>query len=207
MLSDVELKAIWDAAERPPHIAVRLLILWGTRNTETASLRREWLLDEVMTIPGSHTKNKRPHAIPVRPLAQSVLDSLPNRGPHYFPSRWEAKDHLDAGSWGKIKREIQAASGTKDWQLRDIRRTFRSNMARLKVPREVAEVLINHAPPVLDEIYDRYDRLEEKRDALERYEQYLQLLLKSDSLAPPWATRYPRTIVSRSGGRSIRAAG
>ena len=52
-------------------------------------------------------------------------------------------------------------------------------MARLKVPRDLCEVLINHAPPVLDEIYDRYDRLEEKREALQHYEQFLEGLLKS----------------------------
>jgi hypothetical protein len=50
-------------------------------------------------------------------------------------------------------------------------------MARLKVPRDLCEVLINHAPPVLDEIYDRYDRLEEKSEALEKYEKFLQALL------------------------------
>jgi hypothetical protein len=52
-------------------------------------------------------------------------------------------------------------------------------MARLRVPRDVCEALINHAPPVLDEIYDRYDRLEEKRDALRRYEHFMVWLLAS----------------------------
>lgn len=74
---------------------------------------------------------------------------------------------------------MQEETGTSDWNLRDIRRTFRSNMARLKVPREVCEVLINHAPPVLDEIYDRYDRLEEKRDALAKHEAFLIQLTRS----------------------------
>ena len=85
---------------------------------------------------------------------------------------------MSKGAWSKIKREIQAASGTADWQLRDLRRTFRSTMARLRVPRDLCEVLINHAPPVLDEIYDRYDRIEEKREALERYETWLRKLIE-----------------------------
>lgn len=50
-------------------------------------------------------------------------------------------------------------------------------MARLKVSRDVSEVLINHAPPVLDDIYDRYDRLDEKREALAKYETALIWLL------------------------------
>jgi hypothetical protein len=42
---------------------------------------------------------------------------------------------------------------------------------------EVFNALINHAPPVLDEIYDRYDRLEEKSDALAKYEAFMVRLL------------------------------
>ncbi|MDB5710209.1 MAG: hypothetical protein JWL96_2279 [Sphingomonas bacterium] len=65
--------------------------------------------------------------------------------------------------WDTIKER----SGTSGWTLHDLRRTFRSNMTRLRVSRDTCEVLINHAPKVLDEIYDRYDRLDEKREALE----------------------------------------
>lgn len=175
ILTDDELRAVWLAAERPPHRALRLLILWGTRNTETASTERTWVVDEVLTIPGTHTKNKRDHAIPILPLARETLDGFPP-GKHFVLSRW-GDSHLSEGGWAMIKRDIQTATGTSNWQLRDIRRTFRSTMARLKVPRELCEVLINHAPPVLDEIYDRYDRLSEKREALERYETWIQSLL------------------------------
>ncbi|MBL6938323.1 MAG: site-specific integrase [Alphaproteobacteria bacterium] len=178
ILSDAELEAVWLAAGGSTNAIVRLLILWGTRNTETASIRREWLVDGVLTIPGSHTKNGRDHSIPVMPMAKQILDATPH-GKHYFLSRW-GESHLSSGAWSKIRRQIQKDSKTSEWQLRDLRRTFRSNMARLKVPREVCEVLINHAPPVLDEIYDRYDRLDEKREALARYESFLARLLQPE---------------------------
>jgi len=106
-----------------------------------------------------------------------VLDARPQAGSYYFQGRYTNEANLTAGALNRMKREIQEETGTKDWQIRDIRRTFRSNMARLKVPREVCEVLINHAPPVLDEIYDRYDRVEEKREALEKYEAFIAGLL------------------------------
>lgn len=176
ILSDDELRAVWQVTEQPPHRVVRLLILWGTRNTETASIARSWRQDGVLTIPSTHTKNRRDHSIPILPLADETLEGLGTEGRHYVLSRW-GESHMSSGAWSKIRREIQAASGTSGWQLRDIRRTFRSNMARLRVPREVCEVLINHAPPVLDEIYDRYDRLDEKREALSQYEVWLQGLL------------------------------
>jgi hypothetical protein len=113
-------------------------------------------------------------------LASTILNERPDAGDHYFPGRYSNETHLTAGALNRMKREVQEDSGTSGWQLRDIRRTFRSNMARLKVPREVCEVLINHAPPVLDEIYDRYDRLDEKREALAKYEAFLLALLSRD---------------------------
>jgi len=174
-LLDKELRAIWNACSGPGAM-VKLLILWGTRNSETAAIRRDWIVDNVLTIPGTHTKNKRAHAIPILPLAKAILDEQLERGPYFFPGRWNDDTHFNSGSWGKLKADIVTASGVTNWQLRDIRRTFRSTLPRLKVTRDVAEVLLNHAPAVLDEIYDRYDRLEEKRAALQKYEAHLQAL-------------------------------
>ena len=54
-------------------------------------------------------------------------------------------------------------------------------MAKLRVPREIAEVLLNHVTGAnkndLDEIYDRYDYLDEKQEALARWENRLTILL------------------------------
>lgn len=169
ILTDEELYRIWYCS--PP--IFRLMILWGTRNTETCVLEREWIVDGVLTIPGKHTKNGRDHAIPICPLAEHIIAGPSNQ--YVFPGRWEG--HLTHHALPKLKNEVMAASGTKDWQLRDIRRTFRSLAARVGVPREIAEVLINHAPPVLDEIYDRYDRIREKREALLKIEAALVWLL------------------------------
>jgi intergrase/recombinase len=176
ILTDDELKCIWEASGTDSRSVFRLLILWGTRNSETAQIAKNWLVRDVLTIPGSHTKNSRDHSIPILPIARSVLDSRPP-GAFFFPGRYGDYRSINPMSLNRMRAEIQAESGTADWQARDIRRTFRSNMARLKVPREVCEVLINHAPPVLDEIYDRYDRLEEKREALAKYEAFMLALL------------------------------
>lgn len=176
ILSDDELVAVWSACQEPRHAILRVMMLWGTRNTETRVLERVWRLGGVLTIPGEHTKNGRDHAIPVCPLAEHVLTGSQGSNEYYFAGRW-GHGHLSARGLAKIAEEVKEASGTSGWQIRDLRRTFRSNMARFKVPRDVCEVLINHAPPVLDEIYDRYDRIEEKRAALAKYEAALLWLL------------------------------
>jgi integrase len=175
-LSDDELKAIWQVCTSPFGDLIKLLILWGTRKGETGAIRRDWIENGVLTIPHTHTKNKRPHAIPLLPLARSILDVQKNNSPYFFPARWDNATHFHEGSWGKPKKALEKASGVTGWQIRDIRRTFRSNMPRLGVDRATAEILLNHAPSVLDEIYDRYERLDEKRNALNLWENHIQSL-------------------------------
>ena len=92
-------------------------------------------------VPGAHTKNGRDHGIPLAPLAASILNARPFTGPHYFPGRRSIEQPLEAGSLNRMRTEVQEETGTTDWTLRDIRRTFRSNMARLKVPRDVCAVV------------------------------------------------------------------
>lgn len=181
-LSDSELLKIWNACEVLETFGtmIRLMILWGTRNGETGRLQRPWLQDSVMVIPGEFTKNSRDHAVPVLPMAKALLDDLPLAGKYYFPGK-KPDTHFNDGSWGKLKTELDELSGVSGWDVRDIRRTFRSNMAKLKVPRHIGELLINHATGVrneLDEIYDRYDYLDEKREALLKYESYLTTQLR-----------------------------
>jgi integrase len=180
ILTDDELKRVWRACDQITFGAiVRLLILWGTRNGETARMERSWLTDNVVVLPGRITKNKRDHAIPVLPMAHEILGTVPFRGRYYFPGK-KPDSHLNDGSWGKFKYELDEASGVHDWDYRDLRRTFRSNLARFKVPRHIAEVLINHvtgSKNELDEIYDRYDYIDEKREALAKIEAHLKGLL------------------------------
>jgi hypothetical protein len=181
VLTDAELVKIWRACEGQFGSMVRLLILWGTRNGETGRLQRSWSEDGVLTIPGQFTKNGRAHAIPLLPMARAILAEQPRCGSYFFPGRLLAETHFNDGSWGKFKQQLEKRSGVRNWQLRDLRRTFRSNMAKLRVPREIAELLLNHVTGAnkndLDEIYDRYDYLDEKREALKKWENRLSALL------------------------------
>jgi integrase len=180
ILTDAELRKVWHACEGYFGDMIRLLILWGTRNGEIGRLQPEWYTDKVMTIPGTHTKNGRAHAIPVLPMARSILDRRKTNGVYYFTGRTH-DSHFNDGSWGKLKKELDKRSGVTGWQCRDLRRTFRSTLARLGVSRELAEIMLNHVTGAgkndLDEIYDRYDRLREKRAALQKLETHLKKIL------------------------------
>jgi hypothetical protein len=75
ILSDDEVVKVWRVAPPP----VQLLYLWGTRRGETSQLSHNWIGEDVVTIPGEYTKNGRAHAIPIFPIARSILDTLPAR--------------------------------------------------------------------------------------------------------------------------------
>src|SRR5262249_51463692 len=72
ILSDDELKAVWNASGTGSRQIFRLMILWGTRSTETTKIERPWVKEGVLTIPGFQagrrvTKSGRDHGIPLLP--------------------------------------------------------------------------------------------------------------------------------------------
>ncbi len=180
ILTDRELCKVWNACEGLFGDMVRLLILWGARNGEIGRLQPQWNEGRVIVIPGDFTKNGRAHAIPLHPMARAILSRRKTNSLYYFPGHIQ-DSHFKDGSWGKLKKELDKRSGVTGWQCRDIRRTFRSGMAKLGVSRDLCEVLLNHVTGAgrtdLDEIYDRYDYLPEKRAALAAWELHLKKIL------------------------------
>jgi hypothetical protein len=59
---------------------------------------------------------------------------------------------------------------TRKPALHDLRKTFRSHLARLGVADRVAEAMLNHAPnDKLLGTYDKFDRMEERIEAAQRW--------------------------------------
>ena len=85
ILSDDELRKVWNACEGMFGDMIRLLILWGCRNGEIGRLMPQWEESDVMTIPGEFTKNGRAHAIPILPMAPGYSQSQTTNARYYFP--------------------------------------------------------------------------------------------------------------------------
>jgi integrase len=185
ILSDDEVARVLAASRGQCGALVWLMLLWGTRRGETMALRRDWIADGIVTIPGTVAKNGRPHTIPLLPVARAILTTRPEEGPFFFPGRWNKETHLNDGSWTKLHKELLKASATEGWTAHDLRRTFRSACARHGVRREIAERLLNHAQGRLDEIYDHYDYLVEKRNALGAIEKWVLRLMKVGKVEGP----------------------
>lgn len=87
----------------------------------------------------------------------------------------KAKARIDREMLRLLHEDDTDARGAGDeaviegWRLHDLRRTFRSGLARLGVSSDIAKKIVNHKLGGLDEIYDRYLYLPERRSALARW--------------------------------------
>lgn len=120
--------------------------------------------------------------IPLPPLAIEILKELKVRafGSDYvFPNRRSSKNlHMGKDTLnraiaklfgvepGKKKQPPNVMGNIEYFTVHDLRRTCRSLLASLSVPPHVAERCLNHKLKGVEAIYDRYDYLEERSEAL-----------------------------------------
>ncbi len=181
VLTDAEIAAVWKAAfamPAPYGQMYRMFLLTGQRRSEVATMRWNEIAGDVWTIPREKVKKDRAHAVPLTATADATLAALPRFGEeaHVFTTTAGLKA---SGNFSKIKKDMDALSGVTGWTIHDIRRTVRSKLAELGVPREVARKVLNHEDGKVDRIYNRHEYLAEKREALERWEKMLMTLTET----------------------------
>lgn len=69
--------------------------------------------------------------------------------------------------------------------VHDLRRTLRTGLARLRVPRDVAERCLNHALPEIEAVYNTHDYLDERREAMQRWGAHVAGLVAASSNIVP----------------------
>lgn len=190
VLSNSEIVQVWQASEEvgyPFGMAIQLSLLWGTRWGETISCRRAYIDASERTITLSETKNGTQHCFPYGQMTAEILKRVPlfNSTDLLFPGRdmttpWNGS--------GKAKWEFKALCKIAPWQLLDLRRTFATKLAEMKVPPHIVERLLNHklgtlkAHGVITAVADVYNRaayMPEMRDAIQKWEEFLGELLKA----------------------------
>ena len=181
VLTDDELRAVCRTARAGMgHFEriVALLALTGQRPREIASLQWSWIKGDLIEFPAEIAKNGEAWTIPLGPEAQSIISSAPRfSGPYVFPALRQSTPNTTVfNGWGKPKARFDKACGVSNWQLRDLRRTFATNMQRLGVRLEVTEALLNHVSGSrrgVVGIYQRYQWLPEMREAVLTYERWV----------------------------------
>jgi hypothetical protein len=188
-----ELRAYWQwlngpATERrgksaryiEPHnvAALKLHALLGQRAVEIVRIRAafynadrhliEWPKDATKT--GKRTQ--RGHVLPVPPQAAAILDEMkPNEHGLFFPSSDYPNLVMNSDTLGSIVHRYVTENDVTAFCLRDIRRTWKTLTGVAKISKVERDLLQNHSKKgdTSSKHYDRYDYLDEKRAAMERW--------------------------------------
>lgn len=186
-LSDSELAKVWKACDaeninRSFGHLIRMLILTGQRRTETAKMRWTDINESVTfwTIPEDHAKNGIAHEVPLPPLAQKILKSVPRHDDCEYVFSTNGRSPISG--WSKLEPKLRDnADVDAAWTLHDLRRTFRTGLTRLGVHPDISEIMLNHRPETLRSIYDRDPRLGARTEAAERWANHVAAILDPDS--------------------------
>jgi integrase len=158
-----------------------VLLLTGQRRGELALARwadidfkaRTW------TIPAEHSKTGKEHVCPLSDWAIAELrelKALAKRSQWVLPAN-AGEHHIDpkqvTRSLAKCQKRF-AEAGIDAFTLHDLRRTCRTGLARLKIAPHIAERVLNHAQEKIAGTYDLHAYLDEKREALEKWETLLK---------------------------------
>ncbi len=185
VLSNNEILKVWNEAEKigyPFGPLIQILLLTGQRKGEVSGL--QWsevnFESKLWTIPKERSKNGNSNSVPLTDNTIQILQSLPR----FIGSDliFTTTGRTSVSGFGRVKANLDKSTGVQDWKIHDIRRTVASGMAKLKVPPYVVEKILNHTSGTFSGvagIYNRYGYDDEKRTALETWNDYLVGILKN----------------------------
>lgn len=188
VLSDEELTKIWIETEKmsyPFGPLFQLLILTGQRRSEVSDMR--WseviLKDKIWIIPKERAKNGHSHSVPLSDEAIRILKKTPKFLHSDFV--FSTTGRSSVSGFGKVKSRLDKKSDTHGWTIHDIRRTVASGMAKLKVSPYIVEKILNHVSGTFSGVagvYNRYGYDDEKREALQIWENYVLGSIENDGI-------------------------
>ena len=199
VLTGDEIRLLYEALDRAPKMslqvktAIRLLLLTGLRSGELR--QATWSAFDpdtaVLTIPVSNQKLSRkqekraqPFACPLPRQAIDLLRELRQLDDTWvIPGRSDGTGPVTDHVFGRAVRRLLALKDERGERIlpippfspHDLRRTCRSGLSALGVPPHIAERCLNHSLGRIADIYDRHDYLEERREALQRWADQVDL--------------------------------
>jgi integrase len=199
-LTDDEIRIIWHVAGRTGVYGgmIRTLLLNGCRRGEVAAMRRSEIgEDNIWALPGEFTKNHLPLYLPLSQDSLALIAEQPRaegqdlvfsfNGKDPFNNWSRSKELFDRRILCRLKARARAEGEDPvkvrqlpNWTLHDLRRTARSLMSRARVRPDHAERVVNHKIGGIEGVYDRYNYLTEKRDALERLAWMLRQIIQGE---------------------------
>lgn len=202
-LDDDEIVKAWEEISKGPSStevkrALKLILVTAQRPGEVAQIHRDQIKDRWWTIPAEVAgKNEREHRVY---LTDTALELIGQGKGYIFSSGRGKRGHISENTLSqainrgyldedvvkvvgnrKIKARKEPYFGMKPWSPHDLRRTARTNMARVGITDEVGEEVINHIKPGIVGVYNKYRYDNEKKDALLKWEALLLDILSPKS--------------------------
>ena len=173
-----------DSFSRDNYLACALLVCLGVRKSELCEARwEEFELDKALWhLPKERSKTNVGFTIPLATEVLVWLEELKVRGfgsEYVFPSRRASKNpHMGADTLnraisklfgkepGRKKQPPNLMGDMPHFTVHDLRRTCRTLLAKQGTLGHVAERCLNHKLKGVEGIYDHYDYLAERKEAL-----------------------------------------
>ena len=155
-LSQAEIKALTDALlDLPDQQAAnvfRLMLLTGCRKGEALSARWDQIdLDAGRWIkPGSTTKQKTEHRVPLSAAAVALLAEIDREGEFVFPGQIEGRHRQEVKKqWENIcvAAGLVDDEGNKTVRMHDLRHTYASVLASAGLSLPIIGALLGHSQP------------------------------------------------------------
>jgi integrase len=179
-LTEAEIRLLWAECDKlgyPFGQLTQLLLVSAQRRGEVAGASRDEidLEKRIWTIPASRSKNGKAHAVHLSDLALRIIETLPQNGLLFTTNA-----RSPVSGFSKIKLRLDAALNLAPWTLHDLRRTATTGMAKLGTLPHVADRVLNHQAGTISgvaAIYNRFQYLDERREALDLWGQHLERLV------------------------------
>ena len=188
-----EIRSLWDATAhlhmwKKSMIRVLLLtgqrtgVVRGMRHSEIDTENRTWTIQ----VEAGRSKNKVAHVVPLTDEVIKIYKAVP---------RVEGIDHVFWAGGGfqrrgidkapelgtKLKDELRAVSSLSDFTWQHLRGLATTKMRELRVPKEIVNLVQGRFDgSVQAKNYDSHDYFDEKREALQAYENAIMAIVRGD---------------------------
>lgn len=188
-LSDEEIRALWGAAEAGDGVSrtvadiLLLSLILPARASEISGM--EWeelnLVDRTWTIPADRMKASTSHQLPLTQMAIDVLlrrQEDAGQEPWVFPNL-AGTEPMSRRRHGRACARFAERWDSEPFGPHDLRRTIATRLAKLGVVKEINQRLLGHKVGSGEAIlhYDHHDYAEQKRAALETWEEELEKII------------------------------
>ena len=176
VLSDDELRRIVSALPKMRQAYadfIRMLLFTAQRREEVASMRHAAIDEAVWRLEGKETKNKKATLVPLARQARAIVAQNNNPEAIYvFSTNADHATHVQ--SYSKIKKQLDELSGVTGWSFHDIRRTVATRLAAQGLSIELVRLILNHTDNSVTAIYNRHSYMNERREALQTWCDWLE---------------------------------